>query len=164
MRSILIFPTAQNEGSMAMKSFQLHLSDALLMALIPALGATVVNRLGLMRSAPECVYLIAVVSILPGAATALAYGRLERLGGIHRPLTVGFLLLLSLTMGFMCALPMETRIWEQRVASRQTAAAASCIVYSGPEGLDDIYDRSAWDDELVLEYAKSLRPRDESME
>jgi hypothetical protein len=137
----------------APRHLQLHLSDAIVMVIVPAAGALGIRAYGLLDGSSENIYLLTVFSVIPGAVAALRHVNKRRIAGFVRCFNLVFIMTFFLGTGVVLAKKLEIDL-RGRMQINQTAAVASCKAFAEAE---EIYRRTDYDGDGVPEYAQTLR-------
>src|SRR5689334_20664459 len=111
--------------------FQVRLSDALLIAIVPAASAMVIQALHLVYLPPQHLYIIAAVSVLPGAFVGLLMAQQQR--SEVRIYSVALLSLSTVTLGMAIVPAKLQELRNKRMAENQTAVWTACTRFAEAE-------------------------------
>jgi hypothetical protein len=141
-------------ASSPLKLFQIRLSDILLIALIPAACAAVVGSLHWMSLTPQHAYVVAALSVLPGAVIGLVLVNWQRRQRLDRSVRLGLGLVLSAAVGLSVVPPLERRYTMAHMAANQTAAACACKTFAEAE---ELFRSKDYNKNGIADYAATLR-------
>jgi hypothetical protein len=141
--------------------FQVRLSDALLIAIVPAASMMVIQALHLVYLSPEITYVIAVVTVIPGAVVGIFLSNSRRLPSSSRTGHVLCLSLLSVGAGIAVAQPLLQSYHRKSMRQNEVTSWIALKTFAEAE---EIYRRTDYDGDGVLEYAPSLAELDRRLQ
>jgi hypothetical protein len=136
---------------MSTAKFQLHLTDVLMIACVPAAGAIALNKLGMLRTDPAITYGLAIIAALPGMLVGLLVTQRHPIQGLERAVWMALSLGISLVLSTVVLFLGEQSDLQPRYrAENQSAAAVACKAFAEAEEIDC---RRDYDGEGCMEYA-----------
>jgi hypothetical protein len=133
------------------KRFQIHLSDILLMACMPPIAAAYASKSSL-RLPPLDAYLWSIGLMAPGTVVGVLLVNQWKVAGARRLLAMVGSMFTSLFFVGISVILYQTHT--RSISRGCCAAAASCKAYAEAQ---EIYRRTDYDGDGVLEYAQTLR-------
>jgi hypothetical protein len=128
---------------------QMRLSDALLLAAIPAIASLLLHAWTAGAFSREALYICCGVAIIPAGIVGLPIVNVMECRGIARASGLIVCALLAIGAGLIIL----SSTLRSRMAEHQTQAAASCFKFAQAQ---EAYHRTDWDGDGVLEYAPTL--------